>query len=152
MAPHPPIVFAHDGSPILSCLGNCSIGDDVDRSGASAEADATAGQVAHVNQLVLETVGHIVDANARPAVVIVFSDHGYRLDPLDTDEVISNLFLARTPDRPGLFPPGTTLVNVLPRILNAYAGANVPMAEEASYWTNLRTSGTRGVLDLERVR
>jgi hypothetical protein len=66
--------------------------------------------------------------------------------------MISNLFLARTPGHPGLFPNDTTLINVFPRILNAYAGTNLPLANEASYWTNMATLDTTGYLNFERVR
>ena len=152
MAPHPPIVFASDGAPIVGCSESCSIKDEGNGPGGGGIAAATAGQVNHVNDLVLETVGRIVEANARPAVIVVFSDHGYRLDPTDKEEVISNLFLARSPGKPGLFPDDTTLINVFPRILNAYAGTNLPLASEESYWTDLRTTGTVGIFNLERVR
>jgi hypothetical protein len=153
MAPHRPIVFAADGTPVGDCSGDCTTDeDDVGTDPDEGTRAATRGQVQHVNDLVVQTVSHIVQANERPAVIVVFSDHGFRADWSDQTEMISNLFLARTPGHPGLFPNDTTLINVFPRILNAYAAANLPLATEESYWTNMATLAATGYLSFERVR
>ena len=72
---------------------------------------------------------------ARPdAVVIVFSDHGpsERLDSWQPTEPgirdrLANMFWARTPGHPRLFPDDITLVNVLPLLANAYLGTSIPL-------------------------
>jgi hypothetical protein len=87
----------------------------------------------------------------REAAIIIFSDHGYRHDPMDRDESLRNLFMASTPGHPRLFPEDTTLVNVFPTLLNAYFDAGLPLADETSYWVDMSAVATRGVLALERV-
>ena len=65
--------------------------------------------------------------------------------------MLRSFFVARTPGHPGLFPADMTPVNLLPRLLNAYAGANLPLAPETSYWTDLEQVWSHGVIDLVPV-
>jgi hypothetical protein len=81
-------------------------------------------------------------------VVIVFSDHGRRHDLGDRDEMIRSLFLSYTPGHPGLFPIDTSPINTLPRILNAYAGLDLPLASEDSYVLDPLRVPTTGYFDL----
>jgi hypothetical protein len=74
-------------------------------------------------------------------VVIVFSDHGPQTllsyaDPDDRgiETRLANLFAARTPGRPRLFPDDVTLVNVLPILFNGYLGTNLPLQPDATYF------------------
>ena len=108
-------------------------------------------EVAAVDDLTLATVRSIVTANRRPAVVVVMSDHGGRNDLSDQSEMVRSMFLARTPGHPGLFPSDTTPVNLVARLLDAYAGANLPLATEESYWTDLDDTGTHGFSGFVRV-
>ena len=108
-------------------------------------------EVAAVDDLTLATVRSIVTDSRRPAVIVVMSDHGGRNDLSDQAEMLRSLFLARTPGHPGLFPADMTPVNLLPRLLNAYAGANLPLATEKSYWTDLDATGTHGFSGFVRV-
>jgi hypothetical protein len=41
-----------------------------------------------------------------------------------------------------------TPVTLLPRLLNAYVGANLPLAPETSYSTDLEQVWSRGIIDL----
>jgi hypothetical protein len=69
-----------------------------------------------------------------PPVIIVLSDHGPGIDwdaqdPLGSDlnDRTSNFLAILSPGRAGLLPPGTTPVNVLPRVLNSYLGTSFPI-------------------------
>ena len=48
--------------------------------------------------------------------------------------MLRSFFLADTPGHPGLFPAEMTPVNLVPRLLGAYAGVDLPYATEESYW------------------
>jgi hypothetical protein len=86
--------------------------------------------------------------SARPPVIVVMSDHGGRSDLSDRAEMLRSFFVARTPGYPGLLPEDMTPVNLLPRLLNAYVGVDLPLATETSYWTDLEETSSRGRLDL----
>jgi hypothetical protein len=73
--------------------------------------------------------------------VILFSDHGPQeyFDPVapsaaELDERSANLFAARTPGHPGLFPDDITLVNVIPTLSNAYLGTALPLEPNESWF------------------
>ena len=66
--------------------------------------------------------------------MLLLSDHGPEelLDWRAPDEPglgdrFANLFWARTPGHPDLFPDDVTLVNVLPILFNAYLGTDLPL-------------------------
>jgi hypothetical protein len=61
------------------------------------------------------------------AIVILFGDHGIRLDAGVSVEYFRNFFAARTPGHPDLFPDDISPVNVLPLIENAYLGTTLPI-------------------------
>ena len=67
-----------------------------------------------------------------------FSDHGSRYDFDDPDEMFRSFLIAQTPGHPQLLPDDATPMNILPRILNAYAAADLPLASEESYWVDQR--------------
>ena len=79
------------------------------------------------------------------------SDHGGRNDFTNHVEMLRSMFLARTPGHPGLFPNDMSPINLVPRLLNAYAGANLPMATEESYWTDLEATAAHGFSGFTRV-
>jgi hypothetical protein len=90
--------------------------------------------VQFIDELTLSTVRSIVAASQRSPVIVVMSDHGLRNDLQDHEEMFRSLFLARTPGSEGVFPNDTTPINLIPRLLNAYVDANLPLASEDSYW------------------
>jgi sulfatase-like protein len=132
-APHWPMVFNADCSfrPVDHYT---RAADDrgyrkADASGLRIERD----QTACVDTLLAKTVNDVVAADP-DAVVIVLSDHGpeEKLDWTAPDEPglsdrFANLFWARTPGKPGLFPDDITLVNVLPILFNSYLGSDLPL-------------------------
>jgi hypothetical protein len=148
MAPHPPIVFKADGSPAVGfgCFPErCGLWDEVrgvDNRGL------VVGEIEYLNSLVLGTVSEIIKNNQRPAVIVVFSDHGYRADLDDRNEMLRNLFVSYTPGHEGIFPQDVGLVNVVPRIVNAYLPTTMPLATRESYVIDLRDIPTKGYFPL----
>jgi hypothetical protein len=47
------------------------------------------------------------------------------------------LLLAYTPGRQGVIPQDSTPINLIPRLLNAYVGADLPLASEESYASDM---------------
>jgi hypothetical protein len=84
----------------------------------------------------------------------VLSDHGSGIgfdvhDTLhsDLEERTSNLLAVRAPGRPDVLPAGTTPVNVLPRLFNAYFGTQLPLQPDTTWaWRG------DSVLDLVEIR
>lgn len=151
ISPHAPPVLGHDGVQPdgWPCFpATCSFWVTGEPSGHDAEVTMMREEVGAVDALTLETVRSIIANNARPAVVVVMSDHGGRNDITDRNEMLRSFFIAHTPDHPGLLPNDMTPVNLLPRLLNAYVGANLPMAPEDSHWADLDAISSRGIIDL----
>lgn len=101
LLPHPPFVYADGLSP---CWPGCNIFDvSTDKLDISrAEwADQMAIQLEAVNARVLGAVDTILDEHP-DAVIVLFSDHGGRID-MESEEVHHSFLAARTPDHPGLF-------------------------------------------------
>ena len=119
---------------------------------AAAEAwQGEVGQVRALNVEVLDAVQDILARSARPPVIVLFSDHGHRLDSDDPDEMLRSFFASYTPDHRGLFPQDTTPVNVLPRLLNAYGGLSVLVAVDVSYAVALDRIAAEGFLKLQEI-
>jgi hypothetical protein len=152
MSPHAPVLFDADGSPVEGwpCYPTCSAIDFGWRYG-SAAIEPLAGQIEYLDSRVVDTVKGIIDASPEPPVIIVFSDHGARHDLDDREEMLCSLLVAFTPGRSGVFPADTTLVNIFPRLLNAYFDARLPLAPERGYTTDLTQLHTNGPLSLEPV-
>ena len=148
MSPHAPYLFAADGSPrdAWPCFPEtCSIWDFGVRYGPALPA-MVAGQVNHLNRLVVETVRAIQVASAQPPIIIVFSDHGHRHDFADQDEMLRSLLLTYTPSQPGLFPDDASPINVIPRIANAYHDAGLPLESEDSFIVDMDIANNLGPL------
>ncbi len=65
--------------------------------------------------------------------------------------MLRSLFVASTPGRSSVFPDDTTPVTLIPRLLNAYAVADVPLASEESYWLDILSVSTHGLFDFEQL-
>ena len=135
LAPHGPIVFRADGSPIVGAEAfNTAFKDPAGSAGATDRINATFSYAAFVADRTIELVDRIMATSKREAVVVVFSDHGTDIrfnaaDPLasDLNERSSVVLAIRSPGRTGLLPAGTTPIGVLPRVLNAYLGTSLPL-------------------------
>jgi hypothetical protein len=102
-------------------------GDDL-----AARIELQVTQTECVDRTVVPVLEAIVAADP-DAVVILFSDHGPQTllsyeapDDRGIHSRLANLFAARTPGRPDLFPDDVTLVNVLPILFDTYLGTDLP--------------------------
>lgn len=138
LAPHAPLLFHADGTPITNApalqtqprAGEAS-GEQADRIRQTFDY---AEFVAHRTEQMLD---RMLASAKRESVVFIFSDHGTDIgfdasNPLasDLDERTSVILAVRTPGHPDLLPPGTTPIGVLPRILNAYLGTSLPIRSD----------------------
>jgi hypothetical protein len=137
VGPHAPYVFEADGRPASHppCYPEtCAIFDsDVSRLGWTADEywRRYTANVEHLNALVVAAVDRLVDADPH-GVIVIFSDHGVRFGD-DPDSIFRNLLIARTPGHSGLFEPHQTPINMLPAVLDAYLGADLPMQPDSVY-------------------
>jgi hypothetical protein len=146
MAPHHPIVFRSDGT--LATVDACywEVCDVQEPLSAELRA-ALVEQVEFTNDLVLQTARAIAEASP-DSVVVYFSDHGFRHWLGDGPETYRSLLLARTPGHPGMFPETATPINVIPRVLNAYLGTSLPLANE-DFWVT--TAGAESYFPLRTL-
>jgi len=145
-SPHAPWVDRADGSPRIAKDLEAYYWDTPETTGLTrAEiVDAYSGQAVYLGRRTLATIDAVLAASPRPPIILVLSDHGSSLDvTVDNAETrLRNLFAAYTPGRDALFPNDVTLVNVFPRLLDAYFGLDLPQAPETLY-----TQGPRGLFD-----
>ena len=137
LAPHPPLILAADGTVAdgFPCFPtSCGMWDIGERYG-DAIIQPTVDELSYLDARIVAAVGTIIASEDRPCSIVVFSDHGYRWHQDDRQEQFRNLLLTYTPGFPDLIPNDATPVNLLARILNAYAGTSIPYTEEGSYWT-----------------
>ena len=138
MTPHAPFVYGSDGAFAGSppCYpASCQLFHPVpDEVGWSRDEywRRMGDHIRYVNQLVLEVVDNLI-ARDPEGVIIVLSDHGMS----GKAEVVrfQNLTLVRTPGHPDLLGEAPTLINVIPSILNAYVGSDLPMLPDSRYRT-----------------
>ena len=131
LVPHPPIAFGPNGEPVVvdGCVWTlCTIPDPMTEEFRAAYV----GQIEYLNSLVELTAGRIIHESPRPPIVVFFSDHGSRLSR-SFDSMFDNLLVSYTPGRRGLLPDDMTPVTMLPRLMNAYLGTSLPLADEQSY-------------------
>ncbi len=137
-APHEPYVFNADGSPAPIRIADLYAPYAGTSEELAAKRAAYGNEVRWVDEQAITTIDAILRAAQRPSVVVVFGDHGSRL-PVTTDSKtgdlarVTNLFAALTPGQPGLFGNAPTLVNVFPRLLDTYLGADQPVLPDRAY-------------------
>jgi hypothetical protein len=89
IAPHPPFVFDADGNHIQPDH-DYSIHDGNAFAGSRDEyISGYAGQIAHINTLLLQTVDHILAESEQPPIIIIQGDHGPG-SLLDFDQLDNN--------------------------------------------------------------
>ncbi len=138
LAPHEPLVFRADGSPVLGAeVFNTAFKDPTGSANTADRIDLTFRYTEFVADRTIQLVDRIIATSTRDAVVVIFSDHGTDIgfnaaDPLESDlNERSSVFLAvRSPGRPRLLPRDTTPIGVLPRILNSYLGTALPIRSD----------------------
>jgi len=132
--PHAPIVYGSSGEHLRMSI-NRPYDYDSDGQSRDVQRDEYAAQIGYLNGQVLAALDDALARLDRNSVVILWSDHGSRID-LDTDpqlsmqEYVSNFFAARTPGHPRLFGDSPTLVNTLPTLFDTYLGASTPPSPE----------------------
>ena len=154
-SPHAPILFRADGSPqevpdIHTFQADSPQGVGLSRDEFVAE---TLEQLEYLEQLTTGLVDEIISASDGEAVIVVMSDHGFRVDVTlgepsdpDLDERFGTLLAAHTPGHADLFGDTPTNINVMPILLNAYAGADLECQPDEAF-----ANGQGGYLDLHPV-
>lgn len=142
-SPHFPYLFDRTGGPVndrpIVVTGR---GTPSTRSPAEldATADRYAAQLAYVDGLAIEALDETIAAVPPDAVIIVMGDHGPdayidwdHLETTPTLERFATLFAARTPGIDRLFGDAPTPVNLIPTLLNNYAGATLTTHSDNSF-------------------
>ena len=138
LAPHPPVVFDEMGGPSSDdgCYPlACGLFDQVYDS---REPQFLREELQYVNAQLLALAADVIASNERPVVMVLFSDHGFRHDYGDLREMVHSLFVSYTPGQPGLFPSNASPINLLPTVLNNYAGTQIPLAQDGSFIADFR--------------
>ena len=154
-APHAPLLFRADGSPQDVRDLHTFQADSPQALGLSREEYVAQSleQLAYVDQLTLDLVDEIRSLTEDEAVIVVMSDHGFRIDVTfgdpqepDLEERFGTLLAAFTPGRADLFGETPTNINLFPILLNAYLDADLECQPDRAY-----ANGSGGYLDLNRV-
>lgn len=152
LLPHPPYVFRRDCSarePTWPSSGDRSLWPEVRRGYVD--------QVNCLNQMLLDLIDDLLENSTRPPIIILQADHGHgriQLDPMinvtipleeldqsdieDRTKVFAAYYLPGVEDK--VMYDSITPVNVLPAIFNTYFGTQIPLQEDATYWSQYRHS------------
>jgi hypothetical protein len=141
-APHAPWVFGPNGEPRDEGLSGFYTDAPAHRGISRSDAVRRSfDQAAHIADLTVATIDRIAASLGDDAIVVVFSDHGPRMHLDDSNPFLgldiraSNFTAIRTPGRSNVLPPGTTPVNLLPRIFNTVLGTSIePMPDTTFAW------------------
>jgi hypothetical protein len=108
--------------------------------------DALVGQTQCLNKLVLESVNHLLQRSAQPPVILLLGDHGtsslryssaksaVAVTPAQARERFGAFGAFYMPGGGGrLFADSVTLVNVVPKVLDYYFKAGIPLAPDSLY-------------------
>ena len=127
--PHPPILFHRDGSeaedPVCFWF-DCDIREPMPETTRAAFRE----QTDYINDRVLDVARALQASSTRPPVIVFWSDHGFRHFLGNDPETFKSMLLAFTPDHENVFPEDAAPVNIIPRLLNTYLGADLPLARE----------------------
>jgi hypothetical protein len=143
-APHLPYVYGRRGEAVTGGPRSLVARRDGLELERSDRIGRTFAQVAYIGDRTVVMLDRVLAFASRPSVVVVWSDHGTDVDWILGDplaagltERTSNFLAVLSPGHSGLFRAGTTPVNVLPQVFNAYLGTDLPLQED-------RTFGWRG--------
>lgn len=153
LAPHPPFVFGPHGESVYPKAGIFNIGDATDFTrGSSPEEyrNGYAGQVRHLNTMVLKSLAALRSNATRPAVIVVLGDHGprlqtdwRRLDRTNVRESFYNLLAVSAPPAyqatvTAATTGDTTPVSVFRRLFTDIYASPHPPIPDRSYYSTLR--------------
>jgi hypothetical protein len=146
-APAPRLVFAHIALPHYPLLFRADGSESIDEGCFWYDCDVAREpmpedfrslmreQIEFTNQRTLVLVRLIIEDSQRPVVILVWSDHGFRHWLSSDAETFRSVVFSRTPDHPNLFPENASPLNLIPRVLNAYLDAGLPLAREDVWYT-----------------
>ena len=137
-APHQPAVVGASGEPVAVPISANFFADSPTERGEDPDefADRYRGQLAYLNDRVLDTIDAIVERSSVPPVIVLFADHGSAsqvdwtqteiedADPARLLERTGTLFAALTPGRDGIFPDDITPVDLFRLLYDAYLGTD----------------------------
>ena len=142
-SPHFPFLFDRTGGPVndrpivVTGRGTPAVRS---RAELDAAADRYSAQLAYVDGLAIDALDEVIAGVPPDAVIVVMGDHGPdayidwdHLETTPTLERFAALFAARTPGFDHLFGDGPTPVNLIPTLLNTYAGTALPMHSDDSF-------------------
>jgi hypothetical protein len=139
-SPHPPWVFHADGSPRTVSFRDEWLMETPATTGLT-DAELKVGyadQVADVDRRLLETVPRLeaaIAARGRPAVVVLFSDHGSWIGADDGDIRLrfKNLLAVWSTDGAVSVEPNLTLVNLFPSLFAQLYGGDWVRRADTQY-------------------
>ncbi len=138
-SPHPPWVFNADGSPRTVPLGEW-LAETPASTGTTLEELKLgyAAQVADSDRRLLAALPRLdaaIAARGRPAVVVIFSDHGSWIgaDGGDIRLRFKNLLAIRSTDGTVQLEPNLTLVNLLPSLFQQLFGTEWVRRADTEY-------------------
>jgi hypothetical protein len=142
-------VFAHILSPHSPYVFDAGCGIAAKRPMGGRDKrrrDAYIGQLECLNKLLLESISHLLQRSAQPAVILLVGDHGTNSLGYSSAKSAAAVTPAQARERfgafgafhlPGgggrLFADSVTLVNVIPQVLNYYLDARIPLAPDSLY-------------------
>jgi len=138
LAPHPPLVYGPNGERLPVDLSDAFAFDWATAGLNRQNRTRYTGQIAYLDRQVLPVVDALISAARRPAVIVLMSDHGARLDTAAGSTAMSpeadhNFFATLTPGHPGLFGASPTPVNLFRRVLDTYLGSDLAILPNHSF-------------------
>ena len=140
-APHPPLAVSADGATTAWPDADSFYGITTDQMGLTVDEfdQRFVEQLLYVNRRTVEIVDAIIEADD-DAVIVVMSDHGPgnpgdsgSVTGIDVPARLGNLMAIRDPSGRATLPDGSTPVNLLPRLFNAYFDLDLPYHADTSY-------------------
>ena len=136
LSPHPPFVFNAQGEATDACIYTDT---DVGR-----DPSCYLGQVAYLNELVMEAVNDILEKSDTPPIIIIQGDHGVNcyVQSEDIEKRVPLCFpilnAYHFPDADyNLLYPEITPINSFRVVLNQYFNANLPLLPDESFFYEL---------------
>jgi hypothetical protein len=131
VSPHPPMVLGQDRIEYGA--------EAFERAFAGQPGQASgdyAAQVDYLNQLVVTSLRQIIERSSQPPIIILTGDHGWADD--SPEQKLSILHAYLLPGKGAAFYPTITPVNTFRLVLRQYFGADLPLLEDRSYYSEGR--------------
>jgi hypothetical protein len=129
LPPHPPFVFAPDGT----WTDPAAFLNEKDLYTGTAYAEGYRNQIAYISDQVETAVQTILDQSATPPVIVIQGDHAPWLQTGNGKFQILNAYYL--PGHNGLLYPTISPVNTFRLILDTYLGADYPLLDDISYYS-----------------